>query len=82
VRWQATPVRIRRKPRWPTVEALLASRIRCARGPSGRRAVLERLIACIGEKVEPAAPALDHWSRDRWELARIAELHRQIKGRR
>jgi hypothetical protein len=66
--------------RWPTVEALLASRIFCARGASGRRAVIGRLIACIGEKVEPAAPALSSPARDRWELRRLEQLHRQLEA--
>jgi hypothetical protein len=64
--------------RWPTVEALLAARLRAASKGAGRRAVILGWLGCIGQKVEPRPPALDSPARDRWESARLGELHRQI----
>src|SRR4051794_16118819 len=56
--------------RWPTAEALLASRLRSARPGGGRRAVILGWLGCIGEAVRPGPPALDSWARERWEELR------------
>jgi hypothetical protein len=77
----ATRRRSARRParrRWPTVEALLAARLRSARPGAGRRAVILGWLACIGEAVEPRPPALDSWARERWAESRKEELRRQL----
>jgi hypothetical protein len=68
----------RRGGRRPTAEALLAARLRHANKGAGRAGIIRGWAAGIGERVEPASPALDHWARDRWELARLAQLQRQL----
>jgi hypothetical protein len=56
----------------------MAARIRSAAKGERRRAALLRMIATIGQRVEPRPPAVGSWAYDRWLEARRAELHRQI----
>jgi hypothetical protein len=55
-----------------------AARLVSARPGPGRRRLVSILVAQIGEKVQPAAPALDHPGRERWAELRKQELLRQL----
>jgi hypothetical protein len=55
-----------------------AARLRRAPPGEARRRIIAGLAACLFERVEPRPPALDSWAREKWELARRAELLRQI----
>jgi hypothetical protein len=61
----------------PDPADVAAARILDARPGPGRRRIVSILVAQIGEKVQPAAPALDHPGRERWVENRKAELRRQ-----
>ena len=64
----------------PRPRDVAAARLRRASKGAVRRSVILGWIACIGERVRPAPPSLDSWARDRWELARLTTLHRQLDG--
>lgn len=60
-------------------ERSLADRLRLAPWGAARAAVIRGWLACVGQRVRPGPPALDHWARGRWEDRRIAELGEQLE---
>jgi hypothetical protein len=62
-----------------TAEQAMIDRLRLATSGAARARVIRGWLACLGERVRPASPALSHWSRGRWEELRIAELMEQLE---
>jgi Bacterial regulatory proteins, crp family len=62
----------------PTAEDVLAARLRHAREGRSWGPVILGLVATIGERVEPAAPATGTSARDRWEERRKGEELRKV----
>lgn len=60
-------------------EESLAIRLLLSTKGAARARVIRGWLACIGQRVRPGPPTIDHWARGRWEEGRIGELMEQLE---